>query len=62
MNNAEKLKVCPDEWIDNRMPMVEGKNNPPSEYFIINGSRVEKDQIDMEWMKQNCDIQPQIVY
>ncbi len=62
MENTNKLRVCPDEWIDNRMPMVEGKNDPPKEYFIINGSRVEKDQMDMEWMKKNCDLKPQIVY
>jgi len=55
------IQKCPDEWIVNEMPCV--YNEDPSEcqvseYFIINGERVD---IDKEWVKANCDIEPTIV-
>lgn len=54
-----KKRVCPDQWIENRMPGLQ----PVSQYFIINGKRVAVEQYDIEWIKANCSVdQPQAVY
>jgi len=52
---------CPDEWILNNMPSVVG-SNASNEYFIVNGSRVELDQYDVDWVQEYCGITKQIVY
>ncbi len=31
------------------------------EYFILEGKRREIKEFDMEWVKKNCSIKPQIV-
>jgi hypothetical protein len=57
----QKLQLCPDEWIENRMPSV---GSPPQadQYFILNGERRELKDFDLEWIKKNCSVKPQIVY
>lgn len=62
-NNINLLKVCPEEWIQNKMPSIDdAKNNSlPNEYFILDGKRRELKEFDLEWVKQNCNIKPQIV-
>ena len=54
--SSPKLQICPDEWIDNQMPGSDG-----SEYFIINDKRAEIYDFDLEWVKQNCDVKPNVV-
>lgn len=54
------LRVCPDEWIQNKMPGPDSQQT--NEYFILDGKRREIKEFDMEWLKKNCDIKPQIVY
>ena len=35
------LRICPEEWYDNRMPSTVGTNDLPREYFIYKGVRLE---------------------
>lgn len=55
-NNA--LKICPEEWIQNRMP---GPGTNVEEYFIIDGMRREMKEFDLEWVKKNCNLKPTVV-
>lgn len=52
---------CPDEWIINRMPSFV-ENAAPNEYFIVNGSRVELDEYDVDWVERYCGLTKQEVY
>lgn len=54
--SSPKLQICPDEWINNQMPGSGG-----SQYFILNGKRAEISSFDFDWVKENCDIKPQVV-
>lgn len=55
------LKICPDEWIENRAPREVGDNSP-NQYFIIKGERQEIKNYDVEWIKNNCSTKPRAVY
>ena len=62
-----KLQVCPDAWYKNEQPCVY-KDSPAEceqqrkEYFIIDGKRKELEGIDVEWVKENCEVnKPQVV-
>lgn len=58
-----KLQVCPDAWYINRMPAKQDSQNPPIEYMVIDGKRVEISEVDLNWIKKNCAItQPTPVY
>lgn len=63
-----RLQVCPEKWYKNEQPCVY-KDSPTEckqqqkEYFIINGERKEMEEVDVEWVKQNCEInKPEVVY
>ncbi|KKQ49498.1 MAG: hypothetical protein US68_C0014G0011 [Candidatus Shapirobacteria bacterium GW2011_GWE1_38_10] len=58
----EKLRICPDSWIENRMPGGSQEVTENRQYFIIDGERREIDEFDIDWIKENCDIKPKIVY
>ncbi len=55
-----KLKTCPDEWYDNQMP------GPPSsestQYFVLDGERREISEFNINWVKENCDLEVHVVY
>lgn len=53
------LQVCPEEWIQNKMPGPE--SDELKEYFIFEGKRRELKEFDLAWIKKNCNIKPQIV-
>ncbi len=53
------LKVCPEEWYQNKMPGT--PTSDVSEYFIYEGKRRELKEFDLEWIYKNCNIKPQIV-
>ncbi len=59
------LRVCPDEWYEDRMPqMVSDSSEKPilNQYFIIAEERKEIKDYDIEWIKKNCPIKsPSIV-
>lgn len=58
-----KEKACPDKWIDNQMPSVGDKpNQEQRQYFIVDGERRELSEFDLQWVLENCDIRPQVVY
>lgn len=59
---SEKIRICPDSWIENRMPGPPQEINKNRQYFIIDGERREIDDYDLDWIKENCDIKPKIVY
>lgn len=55
-------RVCPDAWFDNKMPVV---GEPPLEtqYFVVQSERWEYDELDVDWVKDNCDInQPMRIF
>ncbi|OGN02639.1 MAG: hypothetical protein A2655_02875 [Candidatus Yanofskybacteria bacterium RIFCSPHIGHO2_01_FULL_43_42] len=60
------LKVCPEEWYVNQMPGTVGletdQNKIPNEYFIYKGIRRELSEFDINWVKTNCSVRPQVVY
>ena len=63
--NSKKLKVCPDEWIDDQMPgigVVGSESQKQRMYFILNGERMEMSEFDIEWVRGNCNIEPQVVF
>ncbi len=53
------IQACPEEWIQNNMPGLESKD--VKEYFIYEGQRRELKEFDLEWIKKNCNVKPQIV-
>ncbi len=60
-----RLRICPDEWIEDRMPLAinpDIKGGLPREYFILNGSRREITEFDLNWVWSNCAIEKQVVY
>ena len=67
---GQKLQTCPQEWIQNNMPMVIDDTKPnelrvqglDNEYFILNGERKELEECDIDWIKQNCNLEPTIVW
>jgi len=70
IKEAEKEKVvglqfCPDEWIDNQMPTtIELGSEMPTrrDYYRADGVRREISEFDENWVKENCDLERQIVY
>ncbi len=61
-NSVSLLRVCPEEWYVNRMPSIIGSNDIPNEYFVYKDVRRELSEFDIEWIKINCSVEPQIVY
>lgn len=63
-----KLQICPDAWYKNEMPCVY-RDSPAEcekvrkEYLIINGERKELEEVDVQWIKKNCEVsEPEVVY
>lgn len=48
-------KLCPEAWIKDQMPIV-GEAPLIRQYFVVSGDRWEFDELDIEWVKQNCSI------
>jgi len=61
-----KLKICPDEWINNQQPIIRenisSTNRTLRQYFIVNKERKELIEFDMNWIVQNCDLKITTVY
>ena len=66
--NTNKLQTCPDAWYKNEMPCVYRESpseceGQKKEYFIINGERKEIEEVDIAWVKDNCEVnKPSPVY
>lgn len=52
-----KLRICPEHWYEDYMPP-----DPPRQYFVVDGKRREVAEIDVEWIKQNCETKIEKVY
>ncbi len=55
-NQSVGMRVCPEAWYSNQMPGTVGDNNPPREYMVINGTRVELTEVDVVWVRANCVV------
>lgn len=63
--SADKLRVCPEHWVDNQMPGSCQQNSNMCvnrQYFIVNGKRKEFNEIDVDWVKHNCSLNIETVY
>lgn len=56
-----KRQECPDQWYENRMPS-DNSSAINTQYFIINGERMEITDFDMEWIASNCSVEIEYVY
>ena len=55
--SPSKRQECPKAWIYDAMPGIEDDSNrPPREYFIYGDTRVEVNDVDIEWVKANCTV------
>ncbi len=67
-DTADERRVCPDQWYENRMPQATPEDEEPEtgterQYFIVDSERVEYDDMDVEWVKNNCSVnEPSPVY
>jgi len=54
-NNNSGLRICPDYWADNQEPPF---SPIPEErqYFIIDEERRELSEFDVNWIKNNCEV------
>ena len=55
----EKFRFCPDVWADNQEPPF---SPIPEErqYFIVGEERRELYEFDLDWVKENCDLEIEI--
>ncbi len=63
------LRVCPDAWYQDKMPQVHRFSDyftfwvdDKKEWFVINGTRIDNSEIDVDWVKENCNIKPRVAY
>ena len=61
VNTGSLLKTCPEEWIQNDMPVITGTPED-RQYYILDGKRRELKEFDRQWVGENCNIEKQIVY
>ena len=60
-DSSDLIKSCPDNWIEDRMPVAEG-SSPNRQYFIVDGVRAETNNYDLDWIKNNCSVEIEYVY
>lgn len=55
------IKACPSAWIDNQMPTIPPSRN--TQYLIIDGTRRETSEYNLNWIRTNCEVnEPLVVY
>ncbi len=60
---SHKIRKCPEEWIINAMPTIQSKENQKNkEYFIYKGKSYKKEEFDLDWVKNNCEVKKIIAY
>jgi hypothetical protein len=54
----EKLQVCPDEKVINKMPadIIIKYFGPSRTYYLLNGQRKEISEFDNNWVENNCNV------
>ncbi len=60
-SSGSLMRICPEEWIVNHMPSTVGQETDLNEYFVYQGKRRELTEFDVNWVKSNCPIKPEIV-
>ena len=66
-NDSIKLRICPDELIDDQMPCACvddscGNCDSDTKYYIFGGTRRELIDFDVDWINEFCDLEELIVY
>lgn len=58
-SNAKEVFVpnrqCPEAWFNDKMPII-GEDPVSAEYLVVDGERKEVFEMDLEWIKENCEI------
>jgi hypothetical protein len=64
LKNDPNIRSCPDGWYINRMPDTYAETDDmPNEYMVYGKQRIELVQVDVDWVKANCQLkEPQPVY
>lgn len=55
LNLYGKLKICPEQWIIDKMPCG-GDICNNRENFVIDGRDRDSNEFDLKWIEDNCDI------
>lgn len=53
---------CPDERIQNAMPITNSKQTSRKDYYIYKGKRKEIEEFDSLWVIKNCKVPTKVVY
>ena len=58
------MQQCPDHWIQDSVPRAYGYKvlELPRSYFVMAGERHEMWEFDMDWVRANCQVQPQNLF
>jgi purine nucleoside permease len=58
-------RECPEGWYVAPMPaelnlnsLEQANETGRGQYFVVDGDRVEYENMDVEWVKDNCPIDP----
>ncbi len=58
---GQLIMECPDEWVINHSPAEitgEAGRKTSDEYFLLGGKRKEIDEFSMDYVRENCELQP----
>ncbi|MBL8030355.1 MAG: hypothetical protein JNN11_03845 [Candidatus Doudnabacteria bacterium] len=55
------MKSCPENWYENKMPGM-SDSSEPNEYYVYKGQRKELSEFDRDWVKNNCELEKEVVY
>ncbi|MES2763150.1 MAG: hypothetical protein V4677_13140 [Bacteroidota bacterium] len=55
------IKDCPEELINNQMPIVGKSEKRTSRYYIYKGLRKEIKDFDSAWVSKNCNVKEIVV-
>lgn len=57
-------RECPQAWFQDDMPSFPKNSSPEDrQYMIINGESVSPKDMDISWVKRNCNIkEPSVVF
>ncbi|MCX6714771.1 MAG: hypothetical protein NTX72_03080 [Candidatus Uhrbacteria bacterium] len=57
------IQTCPEAWYGDQMPkVIGGSRTQTNEYMIMNGKRVEMNQVDVAWVLTHCQVKKQSVF
>ncbi len=57
----ESSSDCPDAWYINKMPTY-GEERTSNEYLMKDGKRYDMSEFDESWLRDYCNMEPQILY